>query len=108
MKEDNNRRITIVLPLDTIKMMSILAKREKRTVEQQASMIIMNFFKDYKHILEFENEKDFGFITEEKLREIIQKEENQTGYKYEDIEDYSFNDLFDFLLFVVFLLAFLR
>ena len=56
-------------------MMASLAKREKRSIEQQASMIIMNFFKDYKHILEFENEKDFGFITEDKLREILQKEE---------------------------------
>lgn len=98
MKDDNKRKMTIVLPLDTIRMMAHLAKREKRPIEQQASMIIMNFFKDYKHILEFENEKDFGFITEDKLREILQKGENQIGYKYEDIESYTFNELFQFWL----------
>ena len=34
-------------------------------------------------------------ITEEKLREFLSKEKNQIEYKYDEIKDYSFDQLFN-------------
>jgi len=96
MINENNRKIAIDLPIELAILLEELAKKESHTVSQQVSIIIMNFFKDYKRILELENENDFGVITEDKLRSFLKKEENQNGYCYEDIEHLSFDELFGF------------
>jgi len=45
-------------------------------------------------MVQLANEEDFGVITEEKLRDFLSKRENQIDYKYDEIKDYSFDDLF--------------
>ena len=96
MGNDDNKKITIVLPKDIIVQLEEIAKKEYHSVSQQVAIIIMNYFKDYNKILEVINETDFGVITEDNLRTFLKKESNQVKYKYEEIEHFSFDELFQF------------
>lgn len=98
MDKKDYKVVAIPLSNDVIARLEKLAKEESRTVSQQAAIIIYNYFKDYKKVLELVNQKDFGAITEESLRKFLKREENQIDYKYEDIEDYTFDELFKFWL----------
>lgn len=73
-------------------------RKEKRSINQQIAFILAKYLREYYKIYEVVNEQDFGVITEEKLREFLSKEENQINYKYEDIKDFSFDELFQFWL----------
>lgn len=96
MKSKDNELITISLSKDVMRLLQGLARKEQHTASQQVSIIVHNFFKDYGRILELQNEKDFGVITEEKLREVLKKNADAKDYKYEDIEDLSFEKLLKF------------
>lgn len=96
MKNKDNELITISLSKDIILKLQELSKRERHTISQQVSIIIHNFFRDYGRILELQNEKDFGVITEERLREVLKKNADEMNYKYEDIKDLSFEELLKF------------
>lgn len=93
---EDYKKISVVLPNQVLAMLEDISKKELHTVSQQIVIIIMNYFRDYKRMLELVNEDDFGVITEEKLRNFLEKEENQINYNYEDIEHFSFEELFKF------------
>lgn len=98
MSIDDKMKITINLPKEILTQLEDLAKKEYHTVSQQVSIIILNYFKDYNKILEVMNETDFGVITEENLRIFLRKETNQKNYKYDEVEHFSFDELFQFWL----------
>lgn len=94
MNPEDHKKISIVLPNVALSKLQDLANKERHTVSQQIVIIIMNYLRDYDSMLEIVNEDDFGMITEDKLRYFLKKEENQINYKYADIENYSFEELF--------------
>ena len=47
-------------------------------------------------MLEIMNENDFGVITEDKLRGYLKKKAPTKNFRYEDIEGYTFEELFKF------------
>lgn len=96
MKNKDNELITISLSKDIMTLLQGLARKERHTISQQVSIIVHNFFKDYGRILELQNDKDFGVITEEKLRQVLENSSDKGEYKYEDIEDLSFEELLVF------------
>lgn len=93
---DDYKKISVILPNQVFEMLEDMAKKEYHTVSQQIVIIMMNYFRDYNRMLEVVNEDDFGVITEEKLRIFLKKEELHMNYKYEDIQHYSFEELFKF------------
>lgn len=95
MSEDRFKKIEIILPSTIVKQLYKISKNENRTVNQEIALIIVKYLKEYNTILEVTNEEDFGVITEEKLREFLSKEKNQIEYKYDEIKDYSFDQLFN-------------
>lgn len=96
MKKENSVIISIKLSKEAAFALDRLAKKENRTVSQQAEFIIHSFLKDYSRVSALENKKTFGAITEENLRDFLKKEENQKAYRYEDIQHLSFDELFQF------------
>lgn len=93
---EDYKKISVVLPNEIFALLEELSKNELHTVSQQIVIIVMNYFNDYNKMLEVVNEDDFGVITEENIRKFLRKEENQINYKYEDIEHFSFDELFQF------------
>lgn len=96
MSSKTYKKIEVILPSEIVDRLYEISMKEKRTVNQQIALIIANYLKEYSKILEVVSEQDFGTITEEKLREFLSKEENQILYKYEDIKDFTFDELFEF------------
>lgn len=96
MSSKTYKKIEVILPSEIVDRLYEISMKEKRTVNQQIALIIANYLKEYSKILEVVSEQDFGTITEEKLREFLSKEVNQILYKYEDIKDFTFDELFEF------------
>ena len=96
MSSKTYKKIEVILPSEIVDRLYEISIKEKRTVNQQIALIIANYLKEYSKILEVVSEQDFGTITEEKLREFLSKEVNQILYKYEDIKDFTFDELFEF------------
>lgn len=94
MSKDRLNKIEVILPSTIFRQLYEISSKEKRTVNQQIALIIIKYLKEYDKILEVTNEEDFGVITEEKLREFLSKKENQIEYRYDEIKDYSFDELF--------------
>lgn len=91
-------KLEVILPSTMVNKLYEIAQKEKRSINQQIAFILAKYLREYYKIYEVVNEQDFGVITEEKLREFLSKEENQINYKYEDIKDFSFDELFQFWL----------
>ncbi|WFA08086.1 hypothetical protein [Tissierella sp. Yu-01] len=98
MSTNTYKKLEIILPSEIVDRLYEIAIKEKRPINQQIALIIAKYLKEYNKILEVTSEQDFGTITEEKLREFLSKEENQIEYKYENIKDYTFDELFQFWL----------
>ncbi|NLL81964.1 MAG: hypothetical protein GX231_06630 [Tissierellia bacterium] len=94
MTKEGFNKIEVILPATIVEKLVEIASKEKRTLNQQITLIMIKYLKEYDRILELINEEDFGVITEEKLRDFLSKRENQIDYKYDEIKDYSFDDLF--------------
>lgn len=93
---EDHKKISVIFPNEIFNQLEALSMKEKRTVSQQVVIIVANYLRDHKKMLEIVNENDFGVITEENLRNYLKKQASKKDYKYEDIENYTFEELFKF------------
>ena len=96
MSFEDYKKISVVFPNKIFNQLEELSKKEMRTMSQQIVIIVSNYLKNYKNMLEIVNENDFGVITEEKLRSYLKKQAPNRHYDYKDIENYTFEELFKF------------